>query len=159
MKRVFFTLISLIFILMLNSCYDHYLHQIHVQTFINNRTNHNIHVLYGKKDNSMPDSIFFILNKGLGDSVKNKGLIQGVLDSTFMHHDNPLTKSEFVDFISKFKLFYIEQGDTFKITDKFYDGVSSWETNSQLNMDGIMFIRYYYWVEYTVIITDDMFKK
>jgi hypothetical protein len=141
------------------SCYDHELHEVLTFASIHNQTQHNIHVLYDKKDFSLSDSIYYLELKWR-DSLKVTDSYPTVrLDTTLRNQDNPWKTTEFVDFLSKFKVFYIEKGDTFKVSEKFYDGISYWKTESHREMDGIMFIHYYWWVEYTATLTDEMFEK
>ncbi len=141
------------------SCYDHDLHEVHAVVSIQNKTQHNIHVLYDKKDISISDSLY-VLELKWRDSLKITDSYPTVgLDTTLRNQDNLWSKTEFVDFLSKFKVYFIEKGDTFKVSEKFYDGISYWETESHREMDGIMFIRYYWWVDYSAILTDEMFEK
>jgi len=157
MKRKFFIFSSII--IFMCSCYDHESHQVLMIIGVNNQTQHNVHVLYNQKDISMSDSTFYFTklqkdSSGLGNSNIGVGF-----DTTLIHRDNIFTKPELVEFISKFKVFYIEKGDTFNVSEKFYDGVSYWDTKSGREIDGIMFIHYYWMVNYTATLTDDMFVK
>lgn len=157
MKRKFFIFTCVI--VLMCSCYDQELHQVRMIVGIINQTQHNVHVFYNKKDISMSDSTFYFTklqkdSSGLGNFNIGVGF-----DTILIQRDNLFTKTEFVEFISKFKVFYIDKGDTINVSEKFYDGVSCWDTNSDREMLGIMFAKYYWMVSYTATLTDDMFVK
>ncbi len=156
-KRELFVFTCLLTIMY--SCYDHELHEVHTHVFIHNQTQHNIQIVYDKKDISMSDSIYYLELKWR-DSLKISDSYPTVrLDTILRNQDNPWTETEFVDFLSKFKVFYIEKGDTFKVSEKFYDGISYWKTESNRAIDGIMFIHHYWWVDYRATLTTEMFEK
>ena len=146
-------------VIMCSCFYDHESHEVRILTYIHNQTQHNIHVLYDKKDISKSDSVYYLELKWR-DSLKITDSYPTVgFDTILRNQDNPWTKTEFVDFLSKFKVFYIEKGDTFKVSEKFYDGISYWKTNSHRAVDGIMFFHYYWWVDYTATLTEEMYEK
>jgi len=155
MKLLFIKLFCLS--LILSSCWDFNPHQLEVQTNINNQTKHNLHFFYDKKDYSISDSIFFVI-KHINDSLKYKGLIQFTLDSTLIHRDKILNESGTVEYISKIKLFYIQQGDTFNVKKEFYDGKSCWITEISV-IDGMLFGGHHWAVGFTATLTDEMFEK
>lgn len=149
MKTYFLVFIGLAFIL--SSC-DNELHRITVEILIENKTHKNLHCIYDTKDFSLPDSIYKIA------SLNNDGFMQCNID-TFIYRDNVLSDTEFSALISKFKIYYVENKDTFHINNTFYDGKSYWKSDIHREKDGIMFIKNYWWCEYKATLTADMFVK
>lgn len=141
----------------MSSCNDEK-YDVNTLILINNKTQHNLHFIFKTKDKSMPDSIYLQF-RNRNDSVSSGDYIQYSYDSIFYNRDKLLSKSEFVDYISHIKLFYIYGRDTFNIKSEFYDGESFWSTKSESLLNGIMFARYYWNVEYTTTLTDTMFES
>lgn len=150
MKNYYVIIVGLAFLM--NSCYDNELHSITVEIIIENKTHKNLHCIYDTKDYSFSDSIYDIA------SLNSDGFIQCYID-TIINRDNVLSDAEFSDLVSRFKIFYIENGDTLKINDSFYDGKSCWKSEITKATDGIMFVKYYWWCEYKAVLTSDMFEK
>ena len=154
MKKKIYILISIV--LFATSCnYDNQLHEVQLAIYINNMTQHNFHIFYENKEYSMSDSIYLESRKWY-DSTGND-FIQWTFQNVLENRDDTLSQSEFVEYISKMKVFYVEKGDTFYVSETFYDGISCWETKNEAAIDGIMFIRHYWWSHYTATLTDEMF--
>lgn len=156
MKLEHFVFIGLLFIL--NSCDKGELHSISVQIFIKNNTKYNLHCIYDNKDYSFSDSVYNTIKDQKADSANQAGFIQCAID-TFIYRDDILSEVEFAELISRFKIYYIEKGDTFNVKDRFYDGKSCWDSESNRAIDGIIFIKHYWWTEYTASLSEDMFEK
>lgn len=154
MKKKFYILISIV--LFATSCnYDNQLHEVQLAICINNMTQHNFHIFYENKEYSMSDSIYLESRKWY-DSTGND-FTQWSFQNVLKNRDDTLSQSEFVEYISKMNVYYVEKGDTFYVSEKFYDGISCWETKNEAAIDGIMFIRHYWWSHYTATLTDEMF--
>jgi len=155
MKQKFYILISIV--LFATSCnFDNQLHEVYINIDIVNLTKRNLHLFYENKEYSESDSIYFEQKK-LNDSIGSNDFIQWNFQNVLKNRDDTLSQSEFVEYISKMKVFYVEKGDTFYVSETFYDGISCWETKNEAAIDGIMFIRHYWWSNYTATLTDEMF--
>lgn len=76
-----------------------------------------------------------------------------------MNRNTVLSESEFSDFISNFKIYYIQNKDTFLIKRKFYDGKTYWKSEASKGPWGIIVISLYWVCHYEVMLTEDMFEK
>ena len=147
-------LIFISLMLAMHSCCkrDNDLHRVKVELRIENKTNINLQCIYDGEDYSISDSLFNIM------SSKGNNIVC-IAQTTIENRDDLLTDSELEALISKFEIFYVEQGDTLRVNNTFYDGKSYWTSDIHRAKDGIMFIKYYWWCEYTATLTADMFEK
>ena len=155
MKKLnLYVLICLVTIM--NSCQEANLHEVHVRIFFKNKTDHNIHAMYDNKTISLSDADFNSFKLYCDTSGCADESIAFVLDTTIINRNEAWTTEEFVDFLSKFEVFYIEKEDTFKISKTFYDGETYWKRDFHRGIVGVYF--YYLWAEYEISLTDDMFE-
>ncbi len=72
----------------------------------------------------------------------------------------PLTDAEYYEYFLNFKIYYLEEGDTIRLKKNLYDGKNPfWEVDTHRAVSGKLFGQLYWWSDYTVTITDDMFEK
>ena len=141
----------------LSSCDKGDEHIVMINIEILNATKYNVHCIYSKKDYTLSDSVFNIrLKESIIDS--SKILCPYYLDTVF-NRDNVLTESEFTDFISKYKIYYIQNKDTFFIKRTFYDGKTYWKSDANYGPWGIIVTSYYWFCHYGVILSEDMFER
>lgn len=97
-------------ILSLSSC-DLEKEYITINIEIPNATKYNVHCIYNKKDYTLPDSVFNI--RLLESKIDSSKIVCTYELLTVFYRENVFTESEFKDFISKYKIYYIQNRDTF----------------------------------------------
>ncbi len=143
-------------ILSLSSC-DLEKEYITINIEIPNATKYNVHCIYNKKDYTLPDSVFNI--RLLESKIDSSKIVCTYELLTVFYRENVFTESEFKDFISKYKIYYIQNRDTFFIKRTFYDGKTDWKSDANYHSLGIFFTSKRWNCHYSIMLTEDMFEK
>ncbi len=132
-------------------------HIVMVNIELLNATKYNVHCIYDKKDYTIPDSVFEIrLKESVRDSF-NTICYYGL--DTVLNRSSILSQIEFMDYISKYKIFYLQGKDTFFVKDTFYDGKTYWKSDASNGPWGIIVTSHYWVCRYRAILSEDMFEK
>jgi hypothetical protein len=155
-RQAFYSFILICMAISLHSCHgpEYELFGYTDEIFLENKTSvPNLHVQFGKRNMTLPDSL--VLNDTNNYYKAPKEYYVPLLRLTGTSW--PMSQREFVDSIAKFKIFYLENKDTFFVNRKFYDGITYWDKVVAKSPVAMIFAGKS--ETYTATLTNDMFEK